>query len=68
MLDQDKFRYYVKKSGHTLDSVANEIGVNPATLSRKIAGESDFKRNEIQLLRALLQLSSEEAEDIFFAK
>ena len=39
---------------------------NPATLSRKMNGESDFTRNEIQLFRSKLGLSAREIDYIFF--
>lgn len=47
--------------------VAVLLGINPATLTRKMSGESDFTRNEIQLFRMALNLSAEEIENIFFA-
>ena len=50
------------------DDVARIIGVNPATLYRKLTGKSDFTRNEIQLFRCALKLSSFEVDAIFFAQ
>ena len=37
------------------------------TLSRKMGGQSDFTRNEIQLFRAALHLTPQETDAIFFA-
>jgi len=67
MFDVNKFKYFVNVKGVTLENVANAIGINPATLSRKIAGESDFKRHEIQAVKNYLGLSLEDVDDIFFA-
>lgn len=47
--------------------VAVILGINPATLARKMSGESDFTRNEIQLFRAALNLSAEDIASIFFS-
>lgn len=67
MFDKNKFKYIVSIRGYTLEKVADEIGVNPATLYRKVSGRSDFTRAEIQLIRNFLNLTSEEADSIFFA-
>jgi len=66
MFDKSKFKYHVDKAGKNLEDVANAVGINPATLTRKMSGESDFTRNEIQLIRNYLKLSVNDAEDIFF--
>ena len=47
--------------------IARILGINEATLYRKISGESDFTRNEIQLFRQALGLTSCEIDAIFFA-
>lgn len=56
---------YIEHNLKTAD-VAVILGINPATLARKVSGESDFTRNEIQLFRAALNLSAEEIDNIFF--
>jgi len=65
-MDSNKFKYYVMRKGSTLGRVATELGINPATLSRKLSGESDFSRCEIQKIREYLGLNLAEAEEIFF--
>ena len=45
--------------------VARYLGINPATLTRKMDGTSDFTRSEIQLLRTYLSLSDESLNAIF---
>ncbi|WP_196607349.1 helix-turn-helix domain-containing protein [Pectinatus frisingensis] len=67
MFDRNKFKYIVSIRGYTLEKVADEIGINQATLYRKMNGVSDFTRAEMQLIRNLLDLSVKEADDIFFA-
>ena len=51
----------------TMRDVASAIGINEATLYRKVNGTSDFTRNEIQIIKQFLDLTSDEVESIFFA-
>lgn len=64
----DKNHFQAKYIEHGLNStdIAKIMGINPATLSRKVNGESDFTRNEIQLFRSALGLTAQEIEYIFF--
>lgn len=57
----------LEKNGKTKDSVAAMLGLNPATLYRKLNGTSDFTRLEIQTLRFAFGLSAEDVDKIFFA-
>lgn len=68
MFDQTKFKIAVLERGLTVDRIAIEIGVNPATLYRKMSGKSEFTRCELQNLRRILNLSAAQFEDIFFAQ
>jgi len=67
MFDKALFKYTVEKKQQTLESVAEHIGINPATLYRKMSGISDFNRKEIQEIKEFLVLSDEESNSIFFA-
>ncbi|MTI56122.1 helix-turn-helix domain-containing protein [Geosporobacter ferrireducens] len=66
MFDKKKFKAQVILSGKTLQEVADLLGVNIATLYRKMNGESDFYRNEIQLLCESLNIKN--PAEIFFAE
>ena len=68
MFNKALFQYAVNRKNMTLLSVADKIGINPATLYRKMNGESDFTRAEMQLLREILELSLAESNEIFFAQ
>lgn len=68
MFHKNKFRGKVVERGLTLADVSAGIGVNPATLTRKMSGESEFTRSEIQKIRNILNLSDEELNGIFFAE
>lgn len=67
MLDKNKLCSKFKYYGLTMEHVAKILGINVATLSRKINGSSDFTRNEIEMLRMRLELTATELQAIFFA-
>lgn len=66
MFDKLKFLGKIKENGKTIQEVADFLGINATTLYRKMNGESDFYREEIQKLSEFLYL--EEPIEIFFAK
>ena len=66
MFNKDHFQAKYIEHGLNAAAVAKIMGINPATLSRKMNGESDFTRNEIQLFRSELGLSAREIDYIFF--
>ena len=68
MFDSNKFKERIMEMGFTVGKVASFIGINEATLYRKISGSSEFSRAEIQLIRNVLKLTVAEAEEIFFAE
>lgn len=65
MFNRSKFRALVIEQGLTMEIIAQELGINQATLYRKMNGESDFYRWEIQSICTLLDVSS--PKEIFFA-
>lgn len=68
MFDRNKFRGKVVSEGLTLATVAEKIGISTAALYRKMSGESDFTRLELQRLRAVLNLTDDDLNTIFFAE
>ncbi len=66
MFDRLKFLGKVKERGKTIQEVADFLGINPATLYRKMNGESDFFREEIQKLSEFLMM--DDPMTIFFAE
>ncbi len=67
MFNKNKFRYFVYEKSKTFEDVAIHLGINPATLTRKMNGESDFTRAEIQSISSFLELKRDEVAEIFFA-
>ena len=66
MFDEIAFRELVKSRGVKLKAVAEAMGIRPSTLYRKMKGQLDFTRNEIQLCCDFFNL--DEMNSIFFAK
>lgn len=53
------------RNGLTLENLAARIGVNPATLYRKLTGETEFRRNELQIIKLTLKLNDKKFLNIF---
>lgn len=53
------------RRGVTLEELASRIGINNATLYRKMTGKSEFSRNELQAIRDILYLNDEQFLHIF---
>lgn len=64
MFNRMKFRIKVIEEGKTMRDVASFLGINTATLYRKMNGESDFFRSEIQELCTYLNIDN--PREIFF--
>lgn len=52
----------------SLSELAAKIGVDYSTLYRKLKGESEFSRNELQIIRSVLYLTNERFIEIFFSE
>lgn len=67
MLNADKLRGRIVEKRLTLAQVAAMLGINVTTLHRKLAGETEFTRTEIQKLAEILELTFGDVQLIFFA-
>lgn len=67
MYNERRFREKLVGAGLTIERLAEIIGINQATLYRKIAGKSEFTRIEMQIVQKALHLSREDLCSIFFA-
>ena len=67
MFQKNEFKAEIIRKGLTIEAVAKAIGIDSATLHRKMNGNGDFYRNEIEKLINLLDLSGEDVLRIFFA-
>ena len=66
MLDKKALQDKVSANKLTLEGFASELGINYATLYRKLNGISDFTRAEIQAAMRILHLTQAECLSIFF--
>jgi len=68
MFDRKKFHGRVIAEGYSLVTVAEQLGISPVTLTRKMSRNGDFTRAELQKLRTVLNLTDEDLNEIFFAE
>lgn len=66
MFLEDLFRKALKEHNLTITDVAAHLGISTVTLYRKMSGESDFYRAEINLIKQLLPKT--DVYPIFFAQ
>lgn len=66
MFREDRFRKLLQEKRVTLQEVAQILEINTSTLYRKMTGESDFYRSEIQKICEKLEI--ENPTEIFFAE
>lgn len=65
MFDQKAFFDAIGALGLSVPELAKTIGISKVTLYRKVSGESDFTRGEIQICMKIF--GKETADRIFFA-
>lgn len=65
MFNERAFRRMIEDKNLTLDDVAKALNISKVTLYRKMSGESDFYRREMEAVRNLLHENN--MEHIFFA-
>ena len=68
MFNAPEFNAVLARNNKTKEDAAYILGINPATLYRKMNGHSDFTRAEIQLFRFAFKLSATDIDNIFFAE
>lgn len=66
MFNEKLFRMTLLREGISLQQISELLGINLVTLYRKMKGNSDFYRDEVQQICDYLHLDLKEKEDIFF--
>ena len=66
MFNRTKFKALLIMKGKTMQNIADLLGINQATLYRKVNGSSDFFRCEIELICKCLEI--DDPKDIFFTQ
>lgn len=68
MTDVLKLKAAIVLSGFTQQEIADKLGLSATAFNNKLRNKTEFKSSEIQKLREILKIKSEEVENIFFAK
>lgn len=67
MTNTELFRKKVEEKGITIKFLALKIGITRESLYNKLNNETEFKASEISRITDVLELTSKERDDIFFA-
>lgn len=67
MTNTELLRKKIDGSGYKITFVASQCGLSYQGFLKKVKGQSEFKVNEVQTLKNILNLSNKEADEIFFA-
>ena len=65
MFNRRKLQAQMVLKGYTIGEVAEKLGINAATMYRKLGNNGDFSREEISKLIDILDI--EDVEGVFFA-
>lgn len=68
MTDTEKLKKVILQSGIKYGFLASFLKISRAALWMKINNESEFKASEVAAISALLNLSTAERDEIFFAQ
>jgi transcriptional regulator with XRE-family HTH domain len=66
MFHANELRAELVRKELSVEDVAKQMGIDKASLYRKLKGDSEFLRIEIEKLVNILQLSGEDVLRIFF--
>ncbi|CRT88975.1 phage repressor [Streptococcus equi subsp. equi] len=66
MAKSNKLKGLIVEHGLTQGEVAKNIGIDKTTLSRKINNSTPFTVEEAKKIAKLLEMSAEQATEIFF--
>jgi len=67
VFDKKTFYRTISKKGMSVIKLAETLNMHQSTLFRKVKGESEFTRAEMQDIRDALSISQTELDAIFFA-
>ena len=68
MTDLKVLNSKINSSGYKKSFLAEQLGISKQALSQKLAGQHEFKSNQIQILCKYLGIAPKEMKDIFFAE
>lgn len=68
MVNYEKLNAAVKNSGFKKSFIAENLGLTPYGLAKKLTGETEFKASEMFNISELLNLNSVARDEFFFAQ
>ncbi len=68
MVNVNKLKGRFVENGKSVSDIANEIGIDPATLYRKLSNPGLITLREADAIAKCLKLSAEDAVAIFFSE
>lgn len=66
MTNTNLLKYHIAKSNIKAIDLVKKMGISEATYYRKVSGNTEFTRNEIQAIKDTLMLSMDDVGRIFF--
>ena len=68
MTNTAKLQGKMRECGYSLEKLANIVGISPTGLFNKVHNQSEFLVSEVQTISAVLNLSQEDVNVIFFGE
>ena len=68
MVDVNKLRGKIVEKGFSQQELAQSIGIDRSTFYRKMKNNGDFSIGEVAEIAKIMQLTNEEAIEIFLSK
>lgn len=62
----NKVRNLMKNHNYTMKRLADEMGINIKTLSKKLSGQQEFYASEIIMITKIFELDIKKCVEIFF--
>ena len=65
-MDANKLKYYIADRGESLTTYKQALGISKTALYRKMRGQTEFTRDEIEKTIRFLRLSEADTISVFF--
>ena len=67
MTDTEKLKKTIEEKGIRISFIVDKLGISPQAFYRKLQDRTDFKAGQMFTIVDILNLTDEEAREIFFA-
>ncbi len=66
-MNKNLLRYFMSVNGDNQTTLAEALGMQQSALSARMNGKTDFRKNEMEVIRKRYNLDAEKMQEIFFA-